>query len=226
MSVKVKISVIILLTLTIGIALGALLNRALLQHRIARAFAWRNPAFLAEAMEGELSPDANQSAKIRKILEDHAATMAKIRENSQAEMMAAAQALDEALTPLLTPEQKRRLRGKPFGPLGFQRPGRDPRRGGRRDPTGNPELQYWVGQLDLSEDQVDRLAELLPRQRVPFGIGPRDMQVTERMLLMWKNRQDELDKALAEVLTEVQNEKYQRLKQDQQKRLEDILLRQ
>ena len=223
MNVKVKITVIILLTLIIGMVLGALLNRALLQHRIERAFAWRNPAFLARSIEGVLALDEEQSAGIQKILKDHAATVERIRENSTAEMRTAVEALNEALTPLLTPDQKKRLRRKPFGPFGFRPPGRDPRRGSRGYPGSIPDLQFWTDQLELSQDQVIRLEELLPRPQPPFGMGPRDIQGIERTLHVWKNWQNDLDKSMAEVLTEAQKEKYARLKKDQQKRLAEIL---
>ena len=224
MNVKVKTTLIILTTFVIGVALGALLNRALLHRRIERAFAWRNPSALSGMIESIVSPDTEPSAEIEKILKDHAATMSRIRENSFAEMEEAVRALDEALTPLLTPEQKERFRRKPIGPFGFRPPGRDPRRGGLGGPAGSPDLWYWTDQLDLTEEQVNRLRELLPGPTMPPGMGSQDMQGMERMLHMWKNLQQDLDKALAEILTEDQKAEYERLKQEQRDRLAEILL--
>jgi hypothetical protein len=179
---------------------------------------------MAATIERILAPETEQSKKIAKILKDHAARLQSIRENTNAEMTAAVQILDEALAPLLTPEQKRRLRGKPFGPFGNQRPGRNPRRGGRRNPTGNPDVRYWTDQLDLNEEQVKRLWELRPRPRMPSTMEIQEGQSIERILLRWKNWQIEMDKALAGILTEEQKAKYARLKQEQRDRLAEILL--
>ncbi len=136
MNTKVKIALIIIVTLVIGIVLGAMLNRAFLRHRIQRAFADRNPVGMVSFIERNIRPTEEQREQIRVILEKHRKNSADMREKFMKEMQAEFESLEAELDPILTPEQKnrlkRRLRGPWRDPRGFpDRPG--PRRKPPRD---------------------------------------------------------------------------------------------
>jgi len=110
MNVKTKTYFIIIVTLIIGIAIGAMLNRALLQHHIKKTFSFRNPERLPVFYERILAPNIEQTQKIRSILKKHALTVSKIRDNYQEQMLAANESFKTELDPLLTPAQKNRLK--------------------------------------------------------------------------------------------------------------------
>jgi uncharacterized protein YneF (UPF0154 family) len=138
MNTKVKIVLIIIVTLVIGIMLGAMLNRAFLRHRIHRAFADRKPMGMISFMERIIQPTPDQREQIREILEKHRKKSSDLREKFMMEMQADFESLEAELDPILTPEQKRRLRRRPFGPL--PDPGRFPdrRRPRRKPPREKP----------------------------------------------------------------------------------------
>ena len=136
MNTKVKIALIIIVTLVIGIVLGAMLNRAFLRHRIQRAFADRNPVGMVSFIERNIRPTEEQREQIRVILEKHRKNSADMREKFMKEMQAEFESLEAELDPILTPEQKNRLKRRLRGPWrdlrGFpDRPG--PRRKPPRD---------------------------------------------------------------------------------------------
>ncbi len=122
MNVKAKTAVIIIITLIIGIFLGAMLNRALLRHRIRKAFSMHKPDRLVYFMEEMIQPDADQRDQLRAIMEKHAESMQEMRQRFFSEMQAEREAFLKDIDPLLTPEQKKRLKK---GPRGFF-PGRRP----------------------------------------------------------------------------------------------------
>jgi uncharacterized membrane-anchored protein YhcB (DUF1043 family) len=135
MNTKVKVASIIIVTLVIGIVLGAMLNRAFLRHRIQRAFAERNPAGMIFFMERSIQPTEEQRVQIREILEKHRKKSAEMREKFMMDMQAEFESLEAELDPILTPEQKNRLKRRLRGPWRDrgQLPGR---RGPRRKPLG------------------------------------------------------------------------------------------
>lgn len=133
MNTKVKVTLIIIVTLVIGIALGAMLNRAFLRHRIQRAFATRNPVGMVSFIERSIRPTPDQRAKIREILEQHRIKSQEIRDRFMEEMQLEFESLESELDPVLTPEQKKRLKDRSTGPW------RDPRRfQDRRGPRRKP----------------------------------------------------------------------------------------
>ncbi len=117
MNTKVKIALIIIVTLMIGIVLGAMLNRAFIRYRIQKAFADRNPEGMVSFMERIIQPTPDQREQIREILENHRKKSSDLREKFMMEMQAEFESLEAELDLILTPEQKRRLRRRPFGPL-------------------------------------------------------------------------------------------------------------
>jgi hypothetical protein len=122
-------------TLVIGIALGAMLNRAFLRHRIQRAFADRNPVGMVSFIERHIQPTEDQREQIREILEKHRQKSVEMREKFMMEMQAEFESLEAELDPILTPEQKNRLKRRLRGP--WRDRGRFPdRRGPRMKPPG------------------------------------------------------------------------------------------
>jgi hypothetical protein len=228
MNVKTKTTIIIVFTLLVGVAIGALLNRALLHRRIGRTLAWGNPAAMTANLERMVSPTDEQSQQIRRILEEHGAVLRKIREDSMQETIEVMKALEADLDPILTPEQKQRLSRQRFGPRAFGKPGpgRRPGRGSstRPDFGGSEDLERLSEQLALSAEQRTQIESLLPQQGTAtrFGLGTRDIEV---LLLRWANRQKQLDQAISGILTEEQKREYTRIKQERWQRFLDLLER-
>ena len=125
MNVKVKTALIIIITLIIGIFLGAMLNRALLRHRIQKTFFMHKPDGLVFFIEEMIQPEPDQRDQIRTIVEKHADRMEEMRERFFKEMEADRESFLKELDPLLTPEQKKRLRRGPPGFFPGRRPFRD-----------------------------------------------------------------------------------------------------
>jgi predicted RNase H-like nuclease (RuvC/YqgF family) len=134
MNTKVKIALIIIVTLVIGIVLGAMLNRAFLRHRIHRAFADRNPAGMISFIEKDIRPTPDQREKIREVLEKHRKKSSDLREKFMMEMQAEFESLEAELDPILTSEQKNRLKRRFRGPWRDPRRFPDPRRPRRKPP--------------------------------------------------------------------------------------------
>ncbi len=224
MSVKAKTTIIIVLTLIIGVAMGAMLNRALLHRRIARTLAWGNPAAMTANLERLLSPTDEQSKEIRRILDEYGAVLLKIRKDSMQETMVVMQSLEAALDPILTPEQKRSLSRRDFGPRAFGKPGQGLPPGRRPERRGSEELERLAERLGLSPDQTSQIRSILqqPVMASPFGWGSRDI---EGMLLRWANRQEQLDLAIAGILTEEQKLEYSRIKHERRQKILDLLER-
>lgn len=112
MNLKVKTAFIIIITLALGIVIGAMLNRALLQNRIRRAFSMQRPGFFVPIYENIIDPDSNQSKLIREILDKHARRMSEVRESYRKEMQSAFESMRKEMDPILTREQKKRLENR------------------------------------------------------------------------------------------------------------------
>ncbi len=143
MNIKVKTALIIIITLVMGIIIGAMLNRALLQRRINRAFSWRLPDFMITSIERIIEPDQEQRKRLREVLRKHSERMMEIREDHRKELQESFESLQKEIDPILTPEQKRRLQRRlsgpfrrfrrfperpPFKPPRDKKPPREPRR--------------------------------------------------------------------------------------------------
>ena len=132
MNVKVKTALIIIITLIIGIFLGAMLNRALLRHKIRKTFSMHRPDKLVFFMEEMIQPEPEQKEQIRAILEKHSSSMQEMRQRFFTEMQAERESFLKKIEPLLTPEQKERLKKGPPGFFPRRRPFPD-RQGPRSD---------------------------------------------------------------------------------------------
>ncbi|MBN1271973.1 MAG: hypothetical protein JXB26_06840 [Candidatus Aminicenantes bacterium] len=109
MNIKVKFILLILLIFILGIFTGGMLNRALLQHRIRKAFSLRYPAPFITNFERIINPTPEQRQKIRKILEKHTRNIYNLRIEFQNSTKQELDNLRKELEPLLTEEQKARL---------------------------------------------------------------------------------------------------------------------
>jgi len=211
MNVKTKTTFIIIVTLIIGIAIGAMFNRALLQHRIKRTFSSRNPDRLSVFYERILDPNVEQTQKIRSILKKHALTVSKIRDNYQEEMLAANESFKTKLDPLLTPTQKSRLNRGPFNRWQFLRRGGRLRNLPKKDNFIQSRLSFLKKELSLTKVQAEKIKQILgkhsPDQNPKRGENRlRDQRPSSFI--------KEIDRAIQEILTEKQKEKYISLQKD------------
>lgn len=122
MNVKIKTALIIIITLIIGIFLGAMLNRALLRHRIQKTFFMHKPDGLVFFIEEMIQPEGDQRDQLRTIVEKHAGRMEEMRKKFFQEMQAERESFLKEIEPLLTPEQKERLKKGPPGFFPRRRP--------------------------------------------------------------------------------------------------------
>jgi hypothetical protein len=227
MNIKTKVALGIILTLVIGIFIGALLNRALIQRRIARAFSLSNPKTFSLWYEHRLGLNPEQSRQIKTILDEHAKTVWEIRQDFMQEMESASQTLHSELAPLLTPEQKRQLERGPFSRR--RGPGRDFRPGppagppDSRDPRLIPELQELRDALSLTEEQVDKLRARLRKPGIPPLTTGRRLPDLDAIFAFWQEREGLKDRVLQEILDEEQMQIYARLKEERRQKLIQIL---
>ena len=137
MNVKVKTALIIIITLIIGIFLGAMLNRALIRHKIHKAFSMHRPDQLTFFLEEMIQPTPEQKEQLRAILEKHSDSMKEMRQQFFSEMETERESFFKELEPILTPEHMERLKKGPPGFFPRRRPFRD-----RRGPWPDPDRPW------------------------------------------------------------------------------------
>ena len=130
MNIRAKSSLILIFTLIIGILLGVLVDRTLLhrsfEQRIARM---RGPGGFIHLFERVLEPTEAQKEKIRKVLDSYSERLTILEKQSRKNFTAVMDSLIQDLQPILSDEQKQRLkelierrgkrragRGRPHGP--------------------------------------------------------------------------------------------------------------
>jgi len=110
MNAKSTNSIQIVAALIAGIAVGVLLDRVLVKHRIGEERAMIELGLGAPGKELPFKPaDAAQEAKIRLVLDQHARRVSGIHDRYGKEIEASYKSLKSDLDPLLTPEQKAQL---------------------------------------------------------------------------------------------------------------------
>lgn len=220
MNVKLKMTFVIIATLALGIIIGAMLNRALVEKRIRNILSKRAPDVFVPFIEESINPDPTQSEEIRKILKKHAKRIDEIHTNSRIELQSAFESLREELDPLLTPEQKKRLEGGLPG---------SPRWSPDR-PRGLPgflitknldeELMEMKKALKLTEEQTLQIRQILEEMRDQTRKAREEMdRIREKMRLMLES-EERIDKAIEDVLTDKQKELYEKYKEERFKRFE------
>ena len=152
MNVRLKFAVYIALTFLVGIAIGVLLNRALLQKKINDMLIMRASGRIVPRLEEIVKPgNPEQWKSIREILDKHESKMAGIHLRFREEIEAAFKSLKTDLDPLLTAEQRSLLEDMLPKPPPFF--GREPRGFGfipGRGPSVEEELSFFVERLGLS----------------------------------------------------------------------------
>jgi hypothetical protein len=111
MNTKIKATFIILITLIIGIIIGSMLSRAYLLYRVKKLIPFRRePINFINHIEEIIQPTAEQREQVREILKKHAEQTLEIHNRHQKEIQESIEALNAELDPILTPEQKKRLK--------------------------------------------------------------------------------------------------------------------
>ena len=139
MKTRWQIIIQVVAVMIIGIVIGALLNRALVQHRLRDMVAMRGAGLREPRPERFLKPsDAEQEAKIQAILDQHAQKFSEIHQRFNKEIDSAFKSLKDEIDPILTPEQKKAFEKMIPGPAPkFGRPSLSPG-GPLRSPGGPP----------------------------------------------------------------------------------------
>lgn len=221
MSAKWKITLYLVITLIIGIVIGAMLNRALVQKRIKNIFKTEIGSLLIRDAERVLSPMSPEQQKlIREILDKHAKQLSEIHERFGNEIQAAFKSLREEIDPLLTVEQKKQLEGMFPGPPPFR----------RRPPEGFPfmkkpfspesELAMLQSELDLSEEQAAKIKAILEEfqsQEKSF----REKGAPPETFDSFRQANEKKNQEIEKILTEDQREKFRRFGRPRPDRRED-----
>jgi hypothetical protein len=224
MNVKAKTFLIIVLTLLIGMMVGGLTHRIVMEKRIKRAFSLRNPEHMVGLYEKTLNPDSKQAKQLREILSKHAKIIEELRYNFQEDMRTANQALHEDLDKVLTPAQKSRLQRRSFRPRRpLQREDR-----GRFQRGGMPllmeDFRVLRERLSLTDEQIQRLRDIMMRPMPWRDMMPKEGPNLERILEWWKERERAIDKEIAEFLTEEQKKAYALLKQERREKIIKMIM--
>lgn len=161
MKIKAAIALIIIVTLILGIVIGALANRAIVRHRLNQTFRRVNPGYLPGFIQEVVEPDSEQARRIKSVLDEHTQRMQNLRAEYQDSMREHFQSLWNDLEPLLTPEQKRRLRRRPFGPREFFPNMRPPAPPDVHEQILRTEINWLKERLSLTTVQVRRIHEIL-----------------------------------------------------------------
>jgi hypothetical protein len=110
MSVKWKSFFIIVATLVIGILIGTFLAGPVLHRRVERRHRDRGPEMFTQMMERVIRPTAEQQEAVHAVLEKYSMRLEELHESFGTEMMSTIDSLKADLDPLLTEEQKARLK--------------------------------------------------------------------------------------------------------------------
>lgn len=214
MNIKLKMTFVIIATFILGIIIGAMLNRALVQKRIRNILSKRTPDVFVPFIEERIGADPVQSKEIRKVLNKHAKRIEDIRANFSVELQSAFESLRAEMDPLLTPEQKKRLeRGLP-GPL----PMGPPRFLITEDLDG--ELRAMKEALGLTEEQTLQIRQILEEMRDQFRKVREEMDRAREKWRPMLESEEKADQAIREILTDEQKKLYDKYKEERHKRFE------
>jgi Spy/CpxP family protein refolding chaperone len=222
MNDRLKFGIYIIFIFILGLAIGILLNRALLQKRIKDMLIMRASGRIVPQLEEIVKPEnPEQWTLIREILDKYETKMAEIHLRFREEIEAAFKSLKADVDPLLTSEQKKRLedmlpKPPPFlkrEPRGFglppggpgPSPGLPP--GPFRGRSVEEELAFLADELILTAEQADKVKAILkdyedrakPQMEKP-GF-PEEFKAVMRL-------REERDKEIEKVLTREQAEKW------------------
>lgn len=227
MNSKWKFITLMILTLAIGIAIGALLNRALIQSHIRHAMQMRTTGFFGPGEKMLLrSATPAQQKRIREILDRHRQRLGEIHSRFGREIQESFLTLQKEIDPILTSEQKNQLKRMFPPPPPFWGPGRD----GMRFPRPRPDLpdqserpdhperpspfmriETLKDELNLSEDQISKLDIIIKEFRDRAESPNQKGGFPEDFREMMKTR-EEMEARIEKILTAEQKEKFSRFK--------------
>jgi hypothetical protein len=111
MNTKAKATLIIIVTLVIGVIIGSMLTRAYVIYKVKKIIPFRRePDNFISHIEEIIQPTAEQQEQIREILEKHAKRTLEIHKKHLKEIQSSIESLNAELDPILTTEQKKRLK--------------------------------------------------------------------------------------------------------------------
>ena len=116
MSVKLKTTFIVLCIFIIGVIVGAMLSRAILQSRVKKFMSMRTPAGFANMFENIINPGPDQRKSIAEILDKYGKKISEDHEKFRDKILSNINSMKAELEPILTPEQVKRL-GKRFSKM-------------------------------------------------------------------------------------------------------------
>jgi Spy/CpxP family protein refolding chaperone len=173
MNAKAKIILHMGVTLIIGIVIGAMLNRAIVQKHIRDIMEMRAAGRFVPGIQGLLnSATSEQAPKIKEAFEKHRKSLAEIHERFGREIRTAMDDLKKEMEPLLTPEQKKRFETMLPGPPRFLRGGREGFPMGGPPFPGGFGIEWFKDRLKLSDDQLAKIKDIFSRYRKPVGPRP------------------------------------------------------
>lgn len=218
MNVKLRMTFVILATLVLGIIIGAMLNRAIVEKRIRNILSKRAPDVFVPFIEESINPDPTQSEAIRKILKKHAKRIEEIHTDNIIELQSTFESMREELDPLLTPEQKKRLEGRLPGSPRLQL-GRPP---GQLvfliTENLDEELMEMKKALKLTDEQTLQIRQILEEMRDQARKAREEMDKIREKKRLMLGSEERIDKAIEDVLTDEQKTLYEKYKDERFKR--------
>ena len=110
MKTQIKTSIVLLSIFALGIILGVVIDRTLVEHQMKSRFSrMRNPRMFGHFLERIIKPTPEQNQKIRQLLQNYSQKMDETRWHVMKESIAIMDSLRHDLEPILTEEQKKRL---------------------------------------------------------------------------------------------------------------------
>lgn len=210
MNIKFKTTLFIIFTLIIGMAIGAMLNRAFLHNRVQRVFQKRAPNVFVQSYVEAIKPDQEQQKQITKILDAYAQRMWEIREKNRQDLEILMEAMQAELETVLTPEQMERLASRT--PVG------QPPHGGR---SVDLTLESLSQELELTENQAAQIRQILEKERKqPWMKQPGMMERgnPEEMASLFRKQREQREQEIKKILTEDQKKKYEELQTNRSRR--------
>lgn len=138
MNVKLKTTLIILVTFTIGIATGVMGHRLYMQQQFKKLLSTRMPAGFVSHFRKTIEPTDEQWRKIEPILDKYGKKLSDMHHKFRENIFPVFESFKKELDPLLTEEQKERLKKKMFRRPGPPGPPGPPGRPGPKRPFGPP----------------------------------------------------------------------------------------
>ena len=201
MNVKIKTALIIIVTLVIGIVMGAMINRALVQKRIRRAFTIRNPRVFVQSYLETIKPGSGQHKSIMDILSKYEKKVSEIRENFNEEVQSSYELMLSELEPVLTPQQMKRIED----PL----PGKPPHFFMNHI---DREITVLKDKLQLTEEQISQIKLIMEKMRKRAEKPPMERRGFREGREFFRKFNQEREREIEKILTEEQKKIYREIK--------------